>query len=113
MTDFRPAGALLPGTLDVLVLQAISLEPLHGLGVARRIEQMTHGAFVVKAGSLFPALYRLERAGLATSAPGESDTRRHARFYTITAAGRRHLQQERATWRRLIGALADALGSTT
>jgi PadR family transcriptional regulator PadR len=109
MTDPRSPGALLPGTLDVLILQALSLESRHGLGVARRIEQMTQQAFVVKAGSLFPALYRLERAQLVTSAEGESENRRHARFYTITAAGRRHLQQERTTWRRLAGALAHAL----
>ena len=111
MTDPRSPGALLPGSLDVLILQALSPEPRHGLGVARRIEQMTQHAFVVKAGSLFPALYRLERARLLTSAAGASETRRQARFYTITAAGRRHLAQERATWRRLAGALAQALES--
>jgi PadR family transcriptional regulator PadR len=109
MTDPRAPGTLLPGTLDVLILQALSLEPRHGLGVARRIEQMTQHAFVVKAGSLFPALYRLERAQLVTSEAGESENRRQARFYTITAAGRRHLAQEGATWRRLAGALAQAL----
>jgi PadR family transcriptional regulator PadR len=110
MTDTRPLGApVLPGSLDVLILQALRLESRHGLGIARRVEQMTQGAFAVKAGSLFPALYRLERAGLVTSRPGESETRRHARFYTLTAAGRLRLRDDAATWRRLVGALAHAL----
>lgn len=109
MTEPRQPGALLPGSLDVLILQAVQLEPRHGLGIARRIEQMTRGAFDVKPGSLFPALYRLERAGFVESTPGESDTNRPARFYAITAAGRAHLQRERATWRRLASALARAL----
>jgi transcriptional regulator len=105
----RQDGALLPGSLDMLVLQALRSEPRHGLGIARRIEQMTQGAFTVKVGSLFPALYRLERAGLVTSKPGESENRRQARFYALTAAGKRRLRTETATWRRLLGALAHAL----
>jgi len=111
MTEPRQPGALLPGSLDVLILQALQLEARHGLGIARRIEQITQGAFDVKPGSLFPALYRLERAGMVTSKPGESDTHRPARFYTLTSAGRAHLTRERATWRRLAGALSHALDS--
>jgi len=111
MTEPRQPGALLPGSLDVLILQALQLESRHGLGIARRIEQVTRGAFDVKPGSLFPALYRLERAGFVCSKPGESDTHRPARFYTLTPTGRAHLKRERATWRRLAGALADALES--
>lgn len=111
MTDPRPPGApVLPGSLDVLILQALRLESRHGLGIARRVEQITRGAFAVKAGSLFPALYRLERAGLVTSQAGESENHRHARFYTLTPAGRLHLRREKATWRRLVDALAHALG---
>jgi transcriptional regulator len=114
MTDSRPPGAaVLPGTLDVLILQALRIESRHGLGIARRIEQMTQDAFAVKPGSLFPALYRLERAGLVTSRAGESETRRHARFYTLTAAGKRRLREDTATWRRLVDALAHALGPTS
>lgn len=113
MTEPRRPGAVLPGSLDVLILQAVQLEPRHGLGIARRIEQMTRGAFDVKPGSLFPALYRLERAGLVKSTPGESDTNRPVRFYAITDAGRAHLARERATWRRLAAALARALRATS
>jgi PadR family transcriptional regulator PadR len=109
MPEPRQPGALLPGTLDVLILQALQTEARHGLGIARRIEQMTDQAFAVKAGSLFPALYRLERAGFVRSKPGESETHRQARFYTLTSAGRAHLRDERATWQRLVGALAHAL----
>src|SRR6185312_13579397 len=98
MTEPRQPGALLPGSLDVLILQALQLESRHGLGIARRIEQMTQGEFDVKPGSLFPALYRLERAGLVSSKPGHSETHRPARFYELTSAGRSHLRRERATW---------------
>lgn len=113
MTTPRQPGALLPGSLDVLILQALQLEPRHGLGIARRVEQMTQGTFDVKPGSLFPALYRLERAGLVKSRAGESDTHRPARVYAITTAGRAHLERERATWRRLASALAQALKATS
>jgi PadR family transcriptional regulator PadR len=114
MTDSRPPGApVMPGTLDVLILQALRTESRHGLGIARRIEQMTQDAFAVKPGSLFPALYRLERAGMVTSRAGESETRRHARFYTLTAAGQRRLRDDAASWRRLVGALAHALGPSS
>src|SRR3954470_19471182 len=100
---------LLLGTLDVLVLKAPSLEPLHGLGVARRIEQITGGAFSVKAGSLFPALNRMEEAGWLTSSWGTAETNRKARFYKLTAAGRKQLGQETSDWERVATAMSMAL----
>lgn len=114
MSDLQPrqTGAVLPGSLDMLVLRALRTEARHGLGIARRIEQMTQGAFTVKVGSLFPALYRLERAGLVSARAGESENRRQARFYSLTPAGKRRLRTETATWRRLVGALAHALDPT-
>jgi len=100
---------LLQGTLDVLILKALSLEPLHGLGVARRVHQMTGGTFDVRPGSLFPALHRLEERGWLSSAWGESENRRRAKFYTITAAGRRQLAHETAEWQHIAAAIAKAL----
>jgi transcriptional regulator len=102
---------LLQGTLDVLILKALSLEPLHGLGVSRRIEQITRGAFVVGAGSLFPALHRLEEQGWLEASWGESENRRKAKFYTLTKAGRRQLTTEAAEWKRIAGAMSLALDS--
>ena len=103
---------LVPGTLDMLILRALGPGDLHGLGIARRIEQLTRGAFEVKAGSLFPALYRMEHAGWLTSAWGESDTRRRARYYQLTARGRRQLETETAEWRKVVAALGHALRET-
>jgi transcriptional regulator len=105
------AQALLQGTLDVLILKAVSLEPLHGLGVSRRIAQLTRGAFEVKPGSLFPALHRLEERGWLRAEWGESETRRRARYYTLTTAGRRQLAAEAAEWERIAQAMALALGA--
>jgi transcriptional regulator len=102
---------LLQGTLDLLILRAVSLEPLHGLGVSRRIHQITGGEFDVKPGSLFPALYRLEESGWVAGTWGQSETNRRARFYRITAAGKRQLDQQTRTWQRLSGAMAKALTS--
>ena len=102
---------VLPGTLEFLILQSLRAGERHGLGVARRVEQITRGAFAVKAGSLFPALHRMERAGLVTSSWGESDNRRKARFYKLTARGRRQLETEAIEWRRVIGALTAAIGA--
>lgn len=102
---------LLQGTLDVLILKALSLEPLHGLGVSRRIEQITRGAFVVGAGSLFPALHRLEEQGWLEASWGESENRRKAKYYTLTKAGRRQLTNEAAEWKRIAGAMSLALES--
>jgi transcriptional regulator len=101
--------ALLQGTLDLLILKALSLDKLHGLGVARRVEQITRGAFEVKPGSLFPALHRMEEAGWLTSVWGQSESGRKARFYTLTPAGRRQLKAEAGQWGRVSYAIALAL----
>src|SRR5499433_196195 len=92
---------LLQGTLDLLVLKALALEPLHGLGVSRRIEQITKGAFQVKPGSLFPALHRMEEAGWLKSSWGESENNRRAKYYRLTRAGERQLQAETEDWQRI------------
>lgn len=106
MTEQTP---LLRGTLDVLILKALSLQELHGLGVSRRVEQITQGAYVVRPGSLFPALHRLEQAGWLASSWGESENNRRAKFYTLTAAGRRQLTKETAEWKRVAGVMQVAL----
>ncbi len=100
---------LLPGTLDVLVLKAVSLGPLHGYGVLLRIEQMTQGALLVEQGALYPALYRLEQQGLLDTEWGVSDNNRRAKFYSLTAAGRGRLKDRTASWNRLAEAMAIAL----
>ena len=104
-----PANHLLQGTLDLLILKALSLGQMHGLAIARRIEQVTRGAFAVKPGSLFPALHRMEEAGWLTSSWGESNTNRRARYYQLTAAGRRQLKTEAQEWGRISVAIAAAL----
>ena len=106
-----PQSDLLQGTLDVLILKSVALQELHGMGISRRILQMTNGAFEVKAGSLFPALHRMEQAGWLISTWGESDTNRRAKFYSLTKAGRRQLQAETARWERISLAMATALGT--
>ena len=103
---------LLQGTLDLLVLKALTLEPLHGLGVSRRIEQITKGAFLVKPGSLFPALHRMEESGWLQSSWGESDNKRRAKYYRLTKAGRRQLEAETEDWQRIAIAIARALKAT-
>ncbi len=107
MADRR--AALLQGTLDLLILKALSTGELHGLGVSRRIDQMTGGTFVVQPGSLFPALHRLEEAGWLASAWDTSDNNRRAKYYTLTRAGRRQLTEEAANWNRIALAMARAL----
>ncbi len=102
---------LLPGTLDVLVLKAVSLGPLHGYGVLLRIEQMTDGALLVEQGALYPALFRLEQKGLLATKWGVSDNNRRAKFYRLTPAGRRRLKAETESWRRLSTAMAAALAT--
>lgn len=102
---------LMRGTLDLLILRSVLATPRHGLGIARRIEQITQGSFEVKAGSLFPALYRLEERGLVSAEWGESDTRRRAKFYRITRLGKRQLEVEEANWRRIAIAMGHALES--
>jgi transcriptional regulator len=100
---------LLPGTLDLLILKAVSLGPLHGLGVSRRIEQITSGTFQVKPGSLFPALHRMEAQNWLTSEWGESEANRRAKYYRLTKSGRRQLETETQRWGRVSIAIARAL----
>jgi transcriptional regulator len=110
--DMPRQTPLLQGTLDLLILKALSLQPLHGLGVSRRVEQITRGAFVVGPGSLFPALHRLEEKGWLTSSWGDSENNRRAKFYELTKAGRRQLTAEAEEWTRVAGAMRAALEST-
>src|ERR1700722_2993929 len=107
-----PQSDLLQGTLDLLILKALTLQELHGMGISRKIAQITGGAFDVKAGSLFPALHRMEEAGWLTSAWGESETNRGAKFYTLTKAGKKQLRAESERWERISLAMATALGTT-
>jgi PadR family transcriptional regulator len=104
---------LLQGTLDLLILRAVSLGPNHGLGVARRVQQITRGTFDVKPGSLFPALHRLEEQGWLRSAWGESENRRRAKYYELTKAGRRKIETETAAWGRIAAAMAAAIAETS
>ena len=103
---------LLQGTLDVLILKALALQQLHGMGISRRIAQMTNDTFDVKAGSLFPALYRMEQAGWLSSSWGESETNRRAKFYALTKAGRKQLEAETERWERISVAMTAALRTT-
>jgi PadR family transcriptional regulator PadR len=102
-------AALLQGTLDLLILKALAAGELHGLGVSRRIEQITGGTFVVQPGSLFPALHRLEEAGWLASEWQPSENNRRAKYYTLTKAGRRQLGEEQAAWNQVALAIARAL----
>ena len=104
-----PSTDLLPGTLDMLVLKAVSLGRLHGYGVLLRIQQITRGALQVQQGALYPALYRLEQQALIESEWGTSDNNRRAKFYRLTPAGRARLGTETASWNRSAGAIAAAL----
>jgi PadR family transcriptional regulator, regulatory protein PadR len=104
-----PQSDLVQGTLDVLILKALALQELHGMGVSRRIAQMTQGAFEVKAGSLFPALHRMEQAGWLTSSWGQAETNRRAKFYSLTHAGRKQLHSETERWARISLAMGLAL----
>jgi PadR family transcriptional regulator PadR len=100
---------LLQGTLDLLILKALGTGELHGLGVSRRIEDITRGAFAVQPGSLFPALHRLEEAGWLTSSWGPSENNRRAKYYALTRAGKKQLGEETAQWKRIALAMAHAL----
>jgi transcriptional regulator len=100
---------LLKGTLNLLILRTLDLEPRHGLGVAERIEQITQGTFNVKPGSLFPALHRLEQEGYIEGTWDKSDQGRRARVYRLTAAGRRQLSSEKRTWARIVLAVGQVL----
>ncbi len=103
---------LLPGTLDVLILKAVSLGKLHGYGVLLRIEQISGGALQIQQGALYPALYRLESQGFIRGEWGPSDNNRRAKYYQLTAAGRRRLGEETASWNRLAEAIARSLAAT-
>jgi PadR family transcriptional regulator len=102
---------LLQGTLDLLILKAISLGPLHGYGVLLRIQQISRDKLQIQQGSLYPALYRLEHQGLIASEWGESENKRRAKYYRLTAGGRRRLQQELAYWQRLSEAIGLVLSA--
>ena len=102
---------LLQGTLDMLVLKAVSLGPLHGYGVLIRIQQISQNRLEIQQGSLYPALYRLEHEGLIDSEWGESDNKRKARFYRLTAAGRRRLDRETNKWNEFAGVVAVILNT--
>jgi PadR family transcriptional regulator, regulatory protein PadR len=104
---------LLPGTLDMLILKAVSLKPLHGYGVLLRIRQISNEALEIPQGSLYPALYRLEHNDLIAAEWGQSANNRRAKYYTLTAAGRRRLRDETAGWNRLASAIAAALKTTS
>ena len=105
-------AAVLPGTLDLLILKAVSLGQLHGYGVLLRIEQISGGALQIQQGALYPALYRLEHQGLIASEWGTSENNRRAKFYRLTATGRRRLGEETASWQRLVEAIALSLAAT-
>ena len=108
-----PRADLLPGTLDLLILKAVSLGSLNGYAVLLRIEQMTGGALLVEQGALYPALTRLEHKGLLASEWGTSENNRRAKFYSLTADGRRQLKTERDGWNRLVAAMTAALDTRT
>ena len=101
----RDRTDLLQGTLDLLVLKSVSLAPLHGWGISKRIRERSRDALQVNQGSLYPALYRLEDRGLIRAAWGVSPEGRRAKFYSLTAAGRRQLEEERAQWRDFAAAM--------
>lgn len=103
---------LLQGTLDLLILKALSTGELHGLGVSRRIEQITHGIFIVRPGSLFPALHRMEEAGWLSSFWGESENNRRAKFYRLTKSGKAQLEVETEQWTKVALAMTNALRAT-
>jgi PadR family transcriptional regulator, regulatory protein PadR len=105
-------SGVLPGTLDLLILKAVSLGKLHGYGVLLRIEQISGGALLIQQGALYPALYRLEHQGLIASDWGTSENNRKAKYYRLTPAGRRRLGEETASWNRLADAIARSLAAT-
>lgn len=102
---------LLPGTLDLLILKAVSLGPLHGYGVLLRIEQISSGGFQIEQGALYPALYRLERQGLLDTEWGTSENNRRAKYYTLTTAGRKRLKDETEGWKKVVEAMSAALAA--
>lgn len=107
-----PSVDLLQGTLDMLILKAVSLGPLHGYGILLRIQQLSSDALQIPQGSLYPALYRLEERGWISSEEGVSENRRKARFYTLTTAGRRQLKAETEQWGRLSAVIGQVLAAS-
>src|SRR5271157_660936 len=103
---------LLQGTLDLLILKALGGGELHGLGISRRIEQTTHGTFLVKPGSLFPAVHRMEEAGWLSSFWGESENNRRAKFYRLTKTGKKQIEAETEQWEKIALAMTNALKAT-
>lgn len=112
MSDKTQSQNLLQGTLDLLILKALALGELHGLGISRRIEQITRGTFQVKPGSLFPALHRMEEAGWLSAEWGESENNRRAKYYKLTKTGRKQLGTEQQEWERIAVAMTAALETT-
>ena len=102
---------LLPGTLEMLILKALSLGPLHGYGVLLRIRQISNDVLQVEQGSLYPALYRLEHQGLIQAAWGTSEHNRRAKYYTLSRAGARRLRQDSEQWKRVAGAVGSVMGA--
>jgi transcriptional regulator len=100
---------LLQGTLDMVILKALRLGEMHGLGISRRIEQISQGTFVVKSGSLFPALRRMQEEGWISAVWGESETNRRAKYYRLTKAGAKQLEDETAKWERIVLAISRTL----
>jgi len=107
----KPPVDILHGTVDMLILKAVSLGPLHGYGILLRIQQISNEALQIPQGSLYPALYRLEHGGFIESEWGESENNRRSKFYTLTAAGRRKLNDVTAYWGRLTEAIGDVLNT--
>lgn len=105
------AVSILPGTLDLLILKAVSLGPQHGYGILLRIEQISGSGLLIEQGALYPALYRLETQGLVSAEWGQSENNRRAKFYTLTSAGRKRLKEEVANWSKLAEGMALALGA--
>jgi PadR family transcriptional regulator, regulatory protein PadR len=104
--------SLLQGTLDLLILKSLIAGELHGLGISRRVQQITGGTFVVKPGSLFPALHRMEEEGWISSFWGESENKRRAKYYRLSKAGQKQLQAETKRWSRISWAIGQALGTS-
>lgn len=111
MSTDEPTTDVIQGTLDMLILKTLSLEPLHGFGVARRIEQITRGVFKVNGGSLLVAFKRMEREGLLEAEWRDTENSRRAKFYSLTRSGRKRLEQERADWGRRSNAIARLLAT--
>jgi len=107
-----PPAELLPGTLDLLILKAVSLGPQHGYGILLRIEQISRGYLPVQQGTLYPALYRLEDRGLLATQWGTSENNRRAKFYTLTPEGRKQLRNERSSWEQVVAGMTAALRAT-